>query len=154
MGEAMSSGEIAAGSFVAPIALVPAKAKGAPVDFEMPPPGAWGARYYGMVLKTGPHPNAAQLFANYMVTAKGQELITPSAGSVLPDVPGTLITNDKVRVQDLGEAHAGGRHGVPEEVEVAVPVGPHVRAGAARRRSPTRVFEAKDCPCRTCGSRV
>jgi iron(III) transport system substrate-binding protein len=100
MGEALASGEIAAGSFVAPIALVPAKAKGAPVDFKMPPSGAWGARYYGMVLKTGPHPNAAQLFANYMVTAKGQELITPSAGSVLPDIPGTLITNDKVRVQD------------------------------------------------------
>jgi iron(III) transport system substrate-binding protein len=100
MGEAMSSGEIAAGSFVAPIALVPAKAKGAPVDFKMPPSGAWGSRYYGMVLKTGPHPNAAQLFANFMVTEKGQELITPSAGSVLPNVPGTLITNDKVRVQD------------------------------------------------------
>jgi len=35
-----------------------------------------------------------------MVTAKGQELITPSAGSVLPNVPGTVITNDKVRIQD------------------------------------------------------
>ena len=100
MGEALASGEIAAGSFVAPIALVPAKAKGAPIDFKMPPKGAWGARYYGMVLKTSPHPNAAQLFANFMVTAQGQELITPSAGSVLPGIPGTLITNDKVRVQD------------------------------------------------------
>jgi iron(III) transport system substrate-binding protein len=100
MGEAMASGEIAAGSFVAPIALVPAKAKGAPVDFKMSPSGAWGSRYYGMVLKSGPHPNAAQLLANFMVTEKGQELITPSAGSVLPNVPGTLITNDKVRLQD------------------------------------------------------
>ncbi len=100
MGEALASGEIAAGSFVAPIALVPAKAKGAPIDFKMAPKGAWGARYYGMILKSGQHPNAAQLFANYMVTPKGQELITPSAGSVQPNVPGTLITNDKVRVQD------------------------------------------------------
>jgi iron(III) transport system substrate-binding protein len=100
MGEAMASGEISAGSFVAPIALVPAKAKGAPVDFKMPPTGAWGSRYYGMVLETAPHPNAAQLYANFMVTAKGQELITPSAGSVLPNITGTLITNDKVRVQD------------------------------------------------------
>jgi iron(III) transport system substrate-binding protein len=100
MGEALASGEIAAGSFVAPIALVPAKEKGAPIDFKMPPSGAWGARYYGMVLKTGTHPNAAQLFADYMVTVKGQELITPAAGAVLPDVPGTLITNDKVRLQD------------------------------------------------------
>lgn len=100
MGEALASGEIAAGSFVPPITLVPAKKKGAPVDFRMPPSGAWGARYYGMILKTGPQPNAAQLFADFMVTAKGQELITPSAGSVLPNIPGTLITNDKVRVQD------------------------------------------------------
>lgn len=103
MGEAMASGEIAAGSFVAPIALVPAKAKGAPVDFKLAPKGAWGSRYYGLILKSGQHPNAAQLFANFMVTAKGQELITPSAGSVLPNVPGTLITNDKVRVQDASK---------------------------------------------------
>ncbi|MEU4227675.1 extracellular solute-binding protein [Nonomuraea sp. NPDC026600] len=100
MTEALSSGEIAAGTFVAPLSLVPAKAKGAPVDFKMPPTGAWGARYYGMVLKSGTHPNAAQLFADFMVTAKGQELITPAAGAVLPDIPGTLITNDKVRLQD------------------------------------------------------
>jgi iron(III) transport system substrate-binding protein len=100
MGEALGSGEIAAGSFVAPIALVPAKAKGSPVDFRMPPKGAWGARYYGMVLKSGQHPNAAQLLANFMVTPKGQALITPAAGSVQPNVPGTLITNDKVRLQD------------------------------------------------------
>ncbi|WP_030664936.1 ABC transporter substrate-binding protein [Streptomyces cellulosae] len=100
MGEALQSGEIAAGSFIAPIALDPAKKKGAPVDYRMPPEGAWGARYYGMVLKGAPHPNAGQLFANFMVTAEGQKLITPSAGSVLPDVPGTVITNDKVRIQD------------------------------------------------------
>ncbi|WP_051807378.1 extracellular solute-binding protein [Actinoplanes subtropicus] len=101
MGEALASGEIAAGSFVAPIALDPAKAKGAPIAYKMPPSGAWGARYYGMVLTTAPHPNAAQLLANFMVTEKGQELITPAAGSVLPNVPGTLITNDKVRVQAI-----------------------------------------------------
>jgi iron(III) transport system substrate-binding protein len=100
MAEALASGEIAAGSFVAPLSLVPKKAQGAPVDFKISPVGAWGARYYGMLLKSGPHPNAAQLFANFMLTAKGQELITPAAGSVLPNIPGTLITNDKVRLQD------------------------------------------------------
>lgn len=100
MGEALASGEIAAGSFLAPIALDPAKAKGAPVDYRLSPAGAWGARYYGMVLSSAPHPNAAQLFADFMVTAKGQELITPSAGSVLANIPGTVITNDKVRLQD------------------------------------------------------
>jgi iron(III) transport system substrate-binding protein len=100
MGEALGSGEIAAGSFVAPITLEPAKAKGAPVEYKVRAAGAWGARYYGMVLKSGPHPNAAQLLANFMVTPEGQALITPYAGSVQPNVPKTLITNDKVRVQD------------------------------------------------------
>jgi iron(III) transport system substrate-binding protein len=100
MGEALGSGEIAAASFVAPLSLEPAKAKGAPVEYKMRSAGAWGARYYGMVLKSGQHPNAAQLLANYMVTPQGQQLITPAAGSVQPNVPGTLITNDKVRLQD------------------------------------------------------
>ena len=36
-----------------------------------------------------------------MVTAEGQELVQGASGSVLPDIPGTLITNDQVRVQDL-----------------------------------------------------
>jgi iron(III) transport system substrate-binding protein len=100
MGQALGSGEIAAGSFVAPTTLEPAKAKGAPVAYKVRAAGAWGARYYGMVLKSGQHPNAAQLLANFMVTPEGQALITPYAGSVQPNVPNVLITNDKVRLQD------------------------------------------------------
>jgi iron(III) transport system substrate-binding protein len=101
IGEAIGSGEIAASPYTAPSTLIPAKAKGAPVEFGISDKGAWGARYFGMVLKTAPHPNAAQLFANYMVTAKGQEDVMSNAGTVLPNVPGSLITNDKVRKQDL-----------------------------------------------------
>jgi iron(III) transport system substrate-binding protein len=100
MGEALQSGEIFAGTFVAPVQLVPAKASGAPVDFGIAPEGAWGARYYAGIPKTSPHPNAAQLFADFMVTAEGQELVQGASGSVLPDIPGTLITVDKVRVLD------------------------------------------------------
>lgn len=103
MVEALSSGEIAAGSFVAPSSLAPAQKKGAPVDFKLSPAGAWGARYYGLVLKGSTHPNAAQLFANFMVTAKGQELIASNGGAVLPNIPGTLTTNDKVRIQDTAK---------------------------------------------------
>jgi iron(III) transport system substrate-binding protein len=98
MGEALAAGEIAAATFVVP--QVQQKAAGAPVDFAVAA-SAWGARYFGMILESGEHPNAAQLFANYMVSAAGQETIAVSAGSVLPDIPGTLITNDKVRKQDL-----------------------------------------------------
>lgn len=100
MGEALQSGEITAGVFTAPVQLVPAKDKGAPVDFGIASKGAWGARYYAGIVKTAPSPNAAQLLADFMVTAQGQELVQGASGSVLPNVPGTLITVDKVRVPD------------------------------------------------------
>ena len=101
MGEAVVSGEIFAGNFIAPIAAEPQKAQGAPIEYALGSKGAWGARYFGAVPTTAPNPNAGFLLANFMVTAEGQELITPFAGSVLPDIPNTLITNDQVREQDL-----------------------------------------------------
>jgi iron(III) transport system substrate-binding protein len=102
IGEALSSGEIFAGAFAAPVQLVPAAANGAPVDFGISEDaGAWGARYFGAIPKSSDSPNAAALLADFMVTAEGQELVQGASGSVLPDVPGTLITNDRVRVMDL-----------------------------------------------------
>ncbi len=56
-----------------------------------------------MVPTTAPHPKAGQLFANYMVTAEAQEVVQATAGSVLPDIPGTLIYNEDVREQDLSK---------------------------------------------------
>jgi len=100
MGEAMSSGEIVAGMFVAPVALIPAQEAGAPVEFGLSPVGAWGARYYGMLLASGPHPNGAQLLADYMVSSEGQAILGPGAGAVQEGIPGALITNDLVRIQD------------------------------------------------------
>ena len=40
-----------------------------------PAQGCVERRVVGMVLKKAPHPNAAQLFANYLVTAEGQGLV-------------------------------------------------------------------------------
>jgi iron(III) transport system substrate-binding protein len=102
MGEALQSGEIYAGAFTAPVQLVPAREGGAPVDFGISEQaGAWGARYFGAIPKSSDSPNAAALLADFMVTARGQELVQGASGSVLPDIPGTLITNDRVRIQDL-----------------------------------------------------
>lgn len=102
LGEALQSGEIFAGAFAAPVQLVPAAANGAPVDFGISEEaGAWGARYFGAIPKSSDSPNAAALLADFMVTAQGQELVQGASGSVLPDIPGTLITNDRVRIQDL-----------------------------------------------------
>jgi iron(III) transport system substrate-binding protein len=100
MGQALTSGEIAAGSFVQ-VQNDP-KAKGAPVDSGLAPE-AWGARFFGSLLATGPHPNAAQLLANFMLTPEGQEAVMHNASSVFPDIPGTVTSDDKVREQDLSK---------------------------------------------------
>lgn len=101
IGEALISGEIFASPYAAPVQLVPAQESGAPVDFAIDERGAWGARYFGMIMNDAEHPNAAQLLADFMVTAEGQQLVVGVASSVLPDVPGALLTNEEVRQQDL-----------------------------------------------------
>ena len=101
IGEALTSGEVSAAAYAAPVQLVPAAENGAPVDFGISEAGAWGARYYGAIPKSADSPNAAALLADFMVTAEGQELVQGASGSVLPDIPGTLITNDRVRKIDL-----------------------------------------------------
>ena len=89
MQQAMTSGEIAA-TILTPATTRDLKAQGAPVDFAIPPKGAWNAAWFGMVLKKAPHPNAAQLLADYFVTPEGQALVHKSYGSVLKGVPGTF----------------------------------------------------------------
>ena len=101
IGEALTSGEVSAAAYAAPVQLVPAAANGAPVDYGVSEAGAWGARYFGAIPKSSDSPNAAALLADFMVTAQGQELVQGASGSVLPDIPGTLITNDRVRIMDL-----------------------------------------------------
>lgn len=89
MQQAITSGEIAA-TILTPATTRDLKAQGAPVDFAIPPKGAWNAVWFGMVLKQAPHPNAAQLLADYFVTPEGQALVHKSYGSVLKNVPGTF----------------------------------------------------------------
>jgi iron(III) transport system substrate-binding protein len=67
--QALSSGEIAAALQVAP--MVDDIAKGAPVGWKLPV-HPFGSRLTGMVLSTAPHPNAAQLLADFMVTRPAQ----------------------------------------------------------------------------------
>jgi iron(III) transport system substrate-binding protein len=101
IGEALTSGEVSAAAYAAPVQLVPAAEGGAPVDFGISEVGAWGARYFGAIPKSSDSPNAAALLADFMVTPQGQELVQGASGSVLPEIPGTLITNDRVRKMDL-----------------------------------------------------
>ena len=87
---ALAAGEVAAAVFVTPQTL-DLKAQGAPVDFRLTPGGSWNSPWWGMILKEAPHPAAAQLLANYMVTAEGQEAINKGFGAVMKDIPGTYF---------------------------------------------------------------
>ena len=98
IGQALTSGEIAASVYTTP--LVDEKAKGAPVDFGVPAK-AWGARFYDVALKGSPHPNAAMVLANFMISQEGQAALARKSASVLPGTPGAVTTVDKVAPQDL-----------------------------------------------------
>ena len=99
MAEALTAGEIAAASFVQPLAVE--KEAGAPVDSGLAPEEVWGARFFGMILESSPNPNAAQVLADFIITAEGQEAIASRNASVLPDIPGAVAFIDDVRRQDL-----------------------------------------------------
>jgi iron(III) transport system substrate-binding protein len=98
MAQAVVSGEIAVAINTQP--LIDEVKKGAPVDWGLTKVGAWGARIYGQILSTAPHPNAAQVLANFMVTRSGQEAIARLGASALPNVTGAITSTDSVRLPD------------------------------------------------------
>lgn len=100
MGQAVTSGEIAAGSFVQP--LIDEKASGAPVDWALADK-TWGALFQGALLKSGPHPNAAQVLSNFLITQEGQTAVARKSAAVLPNIEGAVDTTANVRRQDLSQ---------------------------------------------------
>jgi iron(III) transport system substrate-binding protein len=100
MQQALTSGEIAA-AVITPATTIDLKEQGAPVDFVIPKKGAWNAPWNGMILTKAPHPAAAQLLSNFLVTREGQQLLNRRYGSVLKGVPGTFYVAP--RIQKLSE---------------------------------------------------
>jgi iron(III) transport system substrate-binding protein len=100
MSAALTSGEIAAATFVEP--LITQEADGAPVDWGLGE-SPWGVPFYGLILRSSPHPNAAQLLADFIITRSGQEAFARGSAAVLPDVPGTVTTMAKVTKLPLEE---------------------------------------------------
>ena len=98
MAQAVVSGEIAAA--LSTTSLDDEISKGAPVGWGLAPI-AWGARFYGQILKVAPHPNAAQLLANYMVTQSGQEALGRLTASALPGIEGAIANTTDVRHLNL-----------------------------------------------------
>jgi iron(III) transport system substrate-binding protein len=90
MMQAVISGEITASPFVPPLALDQKKA-GAPIDFKLANNGkTWNAPFWGMILKNAPHPNAAQLLDDFIVTREGQAAVQHLSGAVIPGAPDTF----------------------------------------------------------------
>ncbi|WP_242474042.1 ABC transporter substrate-binding protein [Tomitella biformata] len=98
LGQALASGEISAGLMADP--MLPSKEAGAPVEWTAGE-HIWGAKWYGLVMGTSPHPNAAQVLANFMVTVPGQEATSVGYASVLPGVTGSLAAAQEVPDQNL-----------------------------------------------------
>lgn len=98
--QALTSGEIVATPVVQP--LVSEVKSGAPVAWALPSP-AWGAPWYTHVLSSAPHPNAAQVLADFMVTQAGQDALNSGYASVLPGVPGAVAKAQDIKLPDVKE---------------------------------------------------
>jgi iron(III) transport system substrate-binding protein len=83
---ALTSGEITASAFVSG-SLLDMKDQGAPVDFK---PINWAPPLFTMIMKQAPHPAAAQLLADFMVTPEGQAALFHRAVAALPNIPDTF----------------------------------------------------------------
>ncbi len=96
--EALTSGEIGA-TIYAGAAIEDGKANGAPIEWQLPDTPS-GARYWVGVLDIAPHPNAAQVFADYLVTPEGQAIVAKNNASTLPNIETALAEIGSVPEQD------------------------------------------------------
>jgi iron(III) transport system substrate-binding protein len=95
MTQAVASGEIIGAPCAAGTA-VSLKAAGAPIDYKVITDN-WNTPYWGMILKQAPHPAAAQLLANYIISPEGQALVDNGFGAVYPNIPGTYYVAPRVQ---------------------------------------------------------
>jgi iron(III) transport system substrate-binding protein len=103
MTQAVASGEII-GAVTAAGTALQLKDAGAPIEYKVLPDN-WNAPYIGVVMKTAPHPNAAQLLANYMLSPEGQALANLGFGALYPNIPGTFYAKVRnINVNDFSPA--------------------------------------------------
>lgn len=114
LGQALTSGEISAGLMSDP--MLPAKEAGAPVEWTAGE-NVWGARWYGLALGTAPHPNAAQVLADFMVTRAGQEATSVGYGAALPDIDGSIAAAQDVADQNPDVTTGDGAARYRDELE-------------------------------------
>lgn len=93
----LAAGEIAVANF-STTAVLDLKAKGAPVDFVIPP-NPWTLRTYSAVLKWGKHPNAALLLLDYMMSRDGQESLARGGASALKGISASIADPEQFQAQ-------------------------------------------------------
>ncbi len=98
IGQALASGEIWATPMSSSTVLTE-KANGAPVEFKVPE-SPFGVPWYSHVLSSSPHPNAAQVLADFLVTPEGQAAISHDFIACLPDIEGAGLGTD-LQAQDI-----------------------------------------------------
>jgi iron(III) transport system substrate-binding protein len=102
MTQAVISGELEGAPLGNLQTAATSKAAGAPINFVMADNGKpWNAPNYGMIMKTAPHPDAAQMFLNFWVSVTGQSIANADYGAVIPNVQGTYYFPP--RDQDLND---------------------------------------------------
>jgi iron(III) transport system substrate-binding protein len=72
--EALAAGEFAVLINAIPYQFSPFQDKGAPLDWTIPPQGATISTRWTAIVKDSPHPNAALLFMNFVLSTDGQQI--------------------------------------------------------------------------------
>jgi iron(III) transport system substrate-binding protein len=94
MTQAVASGEIAGAPCASGTAL-DLKGQGAPIDYKVLSDN-WNAPYYGMILKQAPHPAAAQLLADYLISPEGNQYADHGFGADYPNITGTFYAKPRI----------------------------------------------------------
>jgi len=93
----IAAGTLAGSPIAANGAITALQAQGAPVKLVLANKGNnWNAPYYGMVLKQAPHPAAAQLLADFMISQAGSALVDKGYGADYNGIPGTYYSKPRI----------------------------------------------------------
>jgi len=91
--QAIVSGEVAASPYTQP--MVDEEASGAPVGWTIPST-PWGVPSSGGALSSAPHPNAAQVFMDFLISQEGQQAYSaPKYATPRSDVDDAAATFDE-----------------------------------------------------------
>jgi len=87
------AGEIAWAPYSLPSTIEPLKLKGAPIEWIVPSSGSFLLQRFALSLKNAPHPAAALVLMDYMMSAEGQNLMNGNRQG-LTVAPGIRLDSD------------------------------------------------------------